>query len=119
MIGNGAERFRRPLRAATAIVVVAILAMLLETRAAPRHAGAQQGTPEASTAAPTQTLPRSREQVIAQGLAIFDVEPAIWRVVEINPVPFDEAEEVTGNVSFTLQIEGVTIIRNQTTLKRA
>jgi hypothetical protein len=116
----GAERSRRPLRAATAIVVVAISVMVLGTRATPNLAGAQEGSPEAvATSEPTQALPRSREEVIAQGLAIFDVEPAIWRVVEITPVPFDEAEAVTGNVSFTLQMEGVTIIRNEVTLKRA
>jgi hypothetical protein len=107
------------MRAATAIVVGASLMMLLGGRPAPHRAGAQQGSPEAATAAPTQALPRSREEVIAQGLAIFDVKPAIWRVVEIKPVPFDEAEEVTGNVSFTLQMEGVTIIRNNVTGKRA
>jgi hypothetical protein len=117
---NGAERIRRPLHAVSAIVVVATLVMLLGTRADPDRARAQEGSPEAvATTAPPPDAPRSREQVIASGLAIFDVEPAIWRVVEIEPVPFDEAEEVVGDVSFTLQMEGVTIIRNNVTLKRA
>ncbi|MEA2598560.1 MAG: hypothetical protein QOF01_5029 [Thermomicrobiales bacterium] len=117
---NGAEPYRRALRALTVIVAFATLAMLLGSRAVPNRAGAQEGTPEAvGTSAPTPDLPRSREQVIAQGLAIFDIEPAIWRVVEIQPVPFDESEEVTGDVSFTLQMEGATIIRNNVTLKRA
>ena len=111
---NGAERYKRPLRAVTAIVVVAVLGLLLGTRAAPPRVGAQEGT-----AQPAADTPRSREEVIAQGLAIFDVEPAIWRVVEIEPVPFDEAEEVTSDVSFTLQMEGVTVIRNNVTFKRA
>jgi hypothetical protein len=106
---NGAERWNRPLRAVTAIVVLAVLGLLLGTRATPHGVGAQE---------PPATQP-SREQVIAQGLAIFDIEPAIWRVVEIEPVPFDEAEEVVSDVSFTLQIEGVTIIRNNVTFKRA
>jgi len=108
---NGMEHLKRPLRAVSAIAVIAMLAMALGTSGSPGRAGAQEGSPEA--------LPRSREQVIAQGLAIFDIEPAIWRVVEIEPAPFDDAEEVTGDVSFTLQREGTTIIRNNVTLKRA
>jgi hypothetical protein len=111
---NGMEHLKRPLRAVSAIAIIAMLAMALGTSGSPDRAGAQEASPVA-----TETLPRSREQVIAQGLAIFDIEPAIWRVVESEPPPFDDAEEFTGDVSFTLQREGSTIIRNNVTLKRA
>jgi hypothetical protein len=114
---NGAQRYRRPLLSVSVLVIVATLAMLLGTRAAPDRVYAQEGTPEASE--PTTGAQRTREEVVAQGLAIFDIEPAIWRVVEIEPALFDDAEEVVGDVSFTLQMEGVTIIRNNVTLKRA
>src|SRR5690349_11225596 len=107
---NGAPRYRRPLHAVSVLVIGATLTMLLGTRATPERVFAQEGTPEA-----TSSTPRTREQVIAQGLAIFDIEPAIWRVVEIEPALFDDAEETIGDVSFTLQMEGVTIIRNNVT----
>jgi hypothetical protein len=110
----GAPRYRRPLHAVSVLVIAATLAMLLGTRGTPERVFAQEGTPEAAS-----DSVRSREMVIAQGLAIFDIEPAIWRVVEIEPALFDDAEEVTGDVSFTLQMAGVTIIRNNVTLKRA
>lgn len=111
---------RRPLRMMSAIVVIATLAMLLGTRGAPDRARAQEATPVATAqTAPPPNTPPSREEVIAQGLAIFDIEPAIWRVVEIEPPIFDDAQEFTGDVSFLLQVEGVTIVRNETTFKRA
>jgi hypothetical protein len=111
---NGMEHLKRPLRAVSAIAVVAMLAMALGTSGGAGHVGAQEASPVA-----TQELPRTREQVIAQGLAIFDIEPAIWRVVEIEPPIFAEAEEFTGDVSFAFGREGATIIRNNVTLKRA
>lgn len=112
---NGMEHLSRPLRVVGAIAIIAVLAMaLVGTSGNPHYAVAQDGSPE-----PTESLPRSREQVIAQGLAIFDIEPAIWRVVEIEPPPFADAAAFTGDVSFTFQREGATIIRNNVTLKRA
>jgi len=111
---NRVEHLKRPLRAVSAIAMIAMLAMALGTAGSPGQVGAQEASPVA-----TEALPRSREEVIAQGLAIFDIEPAIWRVVESEPVPFDDAEEFTGDISFTLQREGSTIIRNNVTLKRA
>jgi hypothetical protein len=111
---NGVDHLKRPLRALSAVAIVAMLAMVLGTSGSPSRAGAQEASPVA-----TETLPRSREQVIAQGLAIFDIEPAIWRVVEIEPPVFADAEEIVGDVSFAFGREGATIIRNNVTLKRA
>lgn len=57
--------------------------------------------------------------VIAQGLAIFDVVPAIWRVTEIDVPRGNAAEQISGDVSFTLQVVGLSVIRNDVTAKRA
>jgi hypothetical protein len=92
---------------------------------------AQQASPvpsaTATEAAEATPLPETEfdaatathEQVIAQGLAIFDVAPAIWRVTRIEVPAEADAEAFSGDISFTLQIEGSTIIRNEVTTKRA
>jgi hypothetical protein len=102
------------LRIGALLAVCSLVAMTIGIRPGPSGVFAQEASPVALPSAP-----ESREEVIAQGLAIFDVNPAIWRVVELRPALFDEAESVTGDVSFTLQISGVTVIRNEVTLKRA
>lgn len=61
----------------------------------------------------------THEQVIAQGLAIFDVAPAIWRVTEIEVPRAGDAESFSGDISFTLQMQGLSVIRNDVTSKRA
>jgi len=93
---------------------------------------AQQASPvtEASPTAESEATPvpvatefdpatASHEQVIAQGLAIFDVTPAIWRVTQIEVPSAEDAEAISGDISFTLQIDGTSIIRNEVTAKRA
>lgn len=92
----------------------------------PRAAAQQDGTPAAATpavATPTaeatiEPIP-SHEQVIAHGLAIFPEGDAVWRVREIEPLPAAEAASETAGYSFTLQVTGVTVVRNDVTGKRA
>ncbi|HEY8445575.1 MAG TPA: hypothetical protein VIL01_00550 [Thermomicrobiales bacterium] len=108
---------RHPLRALIGLTIMALLGALLTARGAPVAVRAQEATPESP--APSADLPPTREQVIAQGLAIFDTEPAIWRVTEIEPPSEEDAASFVGDVSFTLQISGATVIRNDVTLKRA
>jgi hypothetical protein len=107
-------RIRRPLTVVIAMLLVSGLAVLIGTHSTPSSALGLQATPQAAA-----NVPRSREEVVAQGLAIFDVNPAIWRVVEIQPVTFNDATAISGDVSFTLQMNGVTIVRNEVTQKRA
>jgi hypothetical protein len=77
-------------------------------------------SPQASpTAAAFDPKSVAHEQVIAQGLAIFDVTPAIWRVTEIEVPAAADAQSLSGDISFTLQMEGSTVIRNDVTAKRA
>lgn len=84
----------------------------------------EEATPVA-TAVPSPTAaafdPESatHEQVIAQGLAIFDVVPAIWRVTQIEVPRAGDAESLSGDISFTLQMQGLSVIRNDVTAKRA
>lgn len=72
----------------------------------------------AATPAPSPT-PISHGQVIAQGLAIPPDGAAVWRVREVTLPASDEAESVTDGFSFTLQMQGVGVIRNDITNKRA
>lgn len=60
-------------------------------------------------------------QTIAQGLAAFDAFPnGVWRITEIKPKPAGEAPSVTAPYyGFLYQMDGTTIVRNDTTGKRA
>ncbi|MGH2532973.1 MAG: hypothetical protein ACRDJW_11805 [Thermomicrobiales bacterium] len=81
---------------------------------------AQEGTPVAGTPVPTlegDSVPAG--QVIAHGLAILPEGEAVWRVREVAPAGPGAAEAETGDFSLVLQIDGVTVIRNDVTLKRA
>lgn len=81
---------------------------------------AQEGTPAAGTPVPTlegERVPAG--QTIAHGLAFLPAEAAVWRVREIEPPGPGAAEAEAGDFAFTLQIDGVTVIRNDVTLKRA
>lgn len=121
----GARRRRIVVAAMLAAALVAGLPVVGERG----PVAAQQGSPVATveTDDVTPTAPAlefdpasaTHEQVIAQGLAIFDVEPAIWRVTRIEVPAEDDAEAISGDISFTLQIEGSTVIRNEVTIKRA
>jgi hypothetical protein len=71
---------------------------------------------ETPTAAPA---PPSHALVIAQGLVIPPADAAVWRVREITPPPAADAQSESGGFSFTLQVEGVSVIRNDITNKRA
>jgi hypothetical protein len=94
--------------------------------------GGQQATPPAQPASPTPApspvaeitptavpTPPSHALVIAQGLIIPPTEAAVWRVREITPPPAAEAQSESGGFSFTLQVQGVSVIRNDITNKRA
>ena len=126
-------------RAMASIAMVAVIAML-PLLSKTHSVGAQNGTPtskatpeaavtKAPTTAPTPVATStpepfnpdtaSHDQVIAQGLAIFDVAPAIWRVTEIDVPRSGDAESFSGDFSFTLQMEGLSVIRNDVTSKRA
>jgi len=111
---------------------IAVAALLVAVSVIPMFSAgttfAQNATPvgEETPAATATTAPESfdpatatHEQVIAQGLAIFDVAPAIWRVVEISVPGEADAESLTGDVAFGLQLTGVSVIRNDVTSKRA
>jgi hypothetical protein len=76
-------------------------------------------SPVAEETATTTPAPPSHALVIAQGLVIPPADAAVWRVREINPPPADEAQSESGGFSFTLQVEGVSVIRNDITNKRA
>jgi hypothetical protein len=118
--------------------LLALVACALALMAASSGAFAQQASPPAgATPVATQTPPAasptapaatpvtdagalSREQVIAHGLAIFEIAPAVWRVRELSPPPDESAISfVPETAAFTLQREGATGIRNDTTGKRA
>lgn len=130
---DDATPFQHRRRAAASIAAVALLALLpLAGRVAPAYA--QNATPAAATpaarasatptAAPRTPVPFDEQtathaQVIAHGLAIFDVTPAIWRVTEIDVPRGNDAQSVSGDISFTLQMEGRSVIRNDVTAKRA
>src|SRR5436305_6227755 len=84
------------------------------------------GTPVAAptvaathTAIPFDPKTATHGQVIAQGLAIFDISPAIWRVTEITVPSVGDAGSITGDVSFMLQTAGFSVVRNDVTSKRA
>lgn len=111
-----------------------VVALLFVVAGLPLAGGAraQDATPVTGEAAtPVATMAPSptpepfdpdtatHEQVIAQGLAIFDVEPAVWRVTEIEVPRAGNAESFAGDISFTLQMQGVSVIRNDLTAKRA
>jgi hypothetical protein len=109
-----------------AVVMVLLLAMLLPVIGSHAPVYAQQASPvpESDESTPTPEAEfdpdtATHEQVIAQGLAIFDVAPAIWRVTRIEVPAEADAEQVAGDISFTLQVEGSTVIRNDVTAKRA
>lgn len=135
---------RRGMNALTIAMAFALLAMrgaggvrevgaaLQSTPSAPAStavpATVAASTPQpTSTPAPTPAPPpaegpvaASHEEVIAQGLAIFDVAPAVWRVTEIAvPSAESAASFITGDVSFTLQISGASVISNDLSGKRA
>ena len=118
------------------VVVIAMLPLLSKTHSVGRRTGrpTSKATPEAAvtkapTTAPTPAATStpepfnpdtaSHDQVIAQGLAIFDVAPAIWRVTEIDVPRSGDASSFSGDFSFTLQMEGLSVIRNDVTSKRA
>ncbi len=60
-------------------------------------------------------------QTIAQGLGAFDeMSDGKWRITELSPRAMDEAPIVTAEYAgFLYQMEGNTIVRNDTTGKRA
>lgn len=89
------------------------------TPARPAQTPTARASSPAAQESPAVPEGATHELVIAQGLAIFDVAPAIWRVTEIEVPNADAAESVSGDISFTLQIEGQTVIRNDVTGKRA
>ena len=104
---------------------IAFAAMLIAVAAIPIVGGvgsaiAQNATPVADgTAEPFDPDTESHEQVVAQGLAIFDISPAIWRVTELELPAAEDAAPITRDVSFHVQLEGTTVIRNEVTTKRA
>jgi hypothetical protein len=120
-MGRDVEGHRGALRLPRAALVAAAVALLLGTPAFERVA-AQDATPVPAgteeSAAPAE-VELNPHFVIAQGLAIFDVTPAIWRVTEIEVPRAGDAEPISGDVSFTLQVEGRSVIRNEVTAKRA
>jgi hypothetical protein len=109
---EGARTHGAP-RALLVLAVVAALA-LLGTGGGVRQGIARQDEPETTTRSPYA-------QVIAQGLAAFDEDVAyVWRVREISP-PLEE-EAGPGEAiafSFVWQRAGITIVRNEDTLRRA
>ncbi len=91
-----------------------------------------QGSPTAQPATPVtnatpvtaatpqpSSSPISHGEVIAQGLAIPPTEAAAWRVREVTLPSADQAESQTDGFSFTLQMQGVSVMRNDITNKRA
>jgi hypothetical protein len=116
--GMGEQRLHAvqaaPRRMAVALLMVV---MALVTAGMPARTLAQNATPAAEDEFDAETA--SHEQVVAQGLAIFDLVPGMWRVTEIEIPAEDEAEAITRDVSFLVQIEGSTIVRNEVTSKRA
>lgn len=122
------KAYRRRLAAAAMLSVIAALPMIggggpaIAQNASP--VPDEEATPIA-TVAPSPTVATfdpetaSHEQIIAQGLAIFDVAPAIWRVTEIEVPRAGDAESFAGDISFTLQMQGLSVIRNDVTAKRA
>jgi hypothetical protein len=127
----GARRRRIAVSAMLALALIAGLSVFAGYPLGVAPVSAQQASPvpsaTATEAAEATPLPETEfdaatathEQVIAQGLAIFDVAPAIWRVTRIEVPAEADAEAFSGDISFTLQIEGSTIIRNEVTTKRA
>jgi Bacterial TSP3 repeat len=76
-------------------------------------------TPVTDATPTTAPTPISHAQVIAQGLAIPPDGAAVWRVREVTLPSADQAESQTDGFSFTLQLQGVSVIRNDITNKRA
>jgi hypothetical protein len=100
--------------------LVAALAILAGPAVlAGRPAVARQGTPTSEIQTPEDTGPQApRGQIIAQGLAFLPEDAAVWRVREIEPLSPAEAVSQSGDFSFMLQIDGVTVVRNDVTFKR-
>jgi Bacterial TSP3 repeat len=76
-------------------------------------------TPVPAATPVSSPTPISHAEVIAQGLAIPPDGAAVWRVREVNLPTADQAESQTDGFSFTLQMQGVSVIRNDITNKRA
>jgi hypothetical protein len=94
-------------------------ALALPTLMTERPAAAQQATP-ASSAVPAANGEAAPDgEIIAQGLAILPKGAATWRVREFSPLSPADATSQSGDFSLILQMEGVTVIRNDVTLKRA
>ncbi len=74
---------------------------------APAVAGAAEINPDESTSA-----------ILAQGLVYWEGGEAVWRVRQFTVAP-DAASEANAYYGFILQREGVTIVRNDVTNKRA
>jgi hypothetical protein len=139
----------RLLRGHSSLGIVAILLLSLmggsfgaaraatpQAQATPSPEGTPLATPkERPTARPTTPVsnatpvtaatpqlsptPISHGEVIAQGLAIPPTEAAAWRVREVTLPTADQAESETDGFSFTLQMQGVSVMRNDITNKRA
>lgn len=82
---------------------------------------ARQATSAAAGAVPASEgeATTGHAQVIAQGLIVVPDSPAVWRVREVMLPVATQAGSHTGRFSFTLQRSGASIIRNNTTDKRA
>jgi hypothetical protein len=100
----------------TGLLIGALAFPMLMTE---RPAGAQQATPASSTVPATNGEAAPDGEIIAQGLAILPKGSATWRVREFSPLSPADATSQSGDFSLILQREGVTVIRNDVTLKRA
>ncbi|HET8522796.1 MAG TPA: hypothetical protein VFL82_06155 [Thermomicrobiales bacterium] len=103
----------------TGLLIGALALPMLMTE---RPAVAQQAaTPPSSTApAPAPSGEAAPDgEIIAQGLAILPSGEATWRVREFSPLSPADATSQSADFSLILQVEGVTVIRNDVTLKRA
>jgi hypothetical protein len=98
-----------------ALVALAAVALVALTAGA----GVRQGAARQDEATATARSPYA--QVIAQGLAFFEEDvPYVWRVREIAPPLEEEAGPAEAIAfSFLWQRAGVTIIRNEETIRRA
>jgi hypothetical protein len=107
-------------RHAAAVRRLIALLMVLGLSLVPVAIAAQEGTPVVGTPVPTlEGEPAPAGMVIAHGLAFLPEEAAAWRVREIEPPGPGAAESEAAGFSFVLQVDGVQIIRNDVTLKRA
>ena len=107
--GPGA-RPPRALAVLAAILAIALVAVGGVSRGAARQTSQTEGTDRTAFA-----------QVIAQGLAAFDADVTyVWRVREVSPPLEEEAGSAEALAySFVWQRTGVTIVRNDDTLRRA